>query len=187
MSPGKIFYLAEALRVHSVGDVATAIENQGCYGDDRFGRFRPLGEQEKANILDVLAQLHEHYLEWLNVPPHPDPFVDYSPIDERCDCPNWSDPLWCYGWPPDARPEFTSSSSAIADAQSGKPLTPRAETTYLNIIGALLEFVRTPREGRDSDTAVIAELEENYGEKQGIKKSTLQQKFAAAKRSLKSE
>lgn len=183
----KIFYLAEALRENSVGDVATAIEKLGCYGDDRFGRFMPLGDQEKANVLDVLAQLHEHYLDWLYIPPRPDPFVDSSPIDERCDHPNWSDPLWRYGWPSDARPEFSSSPSAVADAQSAKPVAARAETTYLNIIGALLELVLNHRQGRDSEAAVIRELVKNYGDKQGISESNLQKKFPAAKRSLLSD
>lgn len=60
----------------------------------------------------------------------------------------------------------------------------RAETTYLTIIGALLELVRTPRPGRDSDAAVIRELIENYQDKPGISKTTLENKFAEARRRL---
>ena len=60
----------------------------------------------------------------------------------------------------------------------------RAETTYLTIIGALLELVRTPRPGRNSDAAVIRELIENYADMPGIAKSTLEAKLAAARRSL---
>jgi hypothetical protein len=72
------------------------------------------------------------------------------------------------------------------------PLSPdsqpssREVTTYLNIIGALLEFVQNPRGGRDSDAAVIRELEENYGDKPGISKRTLEDKFSLAKKSLQS-
>ena len=62
----------------------------------------------------------------------------------------------------------------------------RAETTYLCIIGALLELVRTPRPGRESDAAVIRELIDNYGEKPGISKTTLETKFADARRRLNS-
>jgi hypothetical protein len=65
-------------------------------------------------------------------------------------------------------------------------LSPRAETTYLTIIGALMELVRTPRPGRDSDAAVIRELIDNYGDKPGIAKSTLEAKFAEARRRLHS-
>lgn len=61
----------------------------------------------------------------------------------------------------------------------------RAETTYLNIIGAMLELLRNPRPGREaSDAAVIRELIENYDDKPGIASRTLQEKFAAAKKSL---
>ena len=58
----------------------------------------------------------------------------------------------------------------------------RLESTYLAIIGAMLELIRNPRSGRDSDAAVIRELIANYGDKPGIKKSTLEAKFAAARR-----
>jgi hypothetical protein len=62
----------------------------------------------------------------------------------------------------------------------------RAESTYLTIIGALLELVRTPRTGRASDAAVIRELIENYSDKPGISKTTLEAKFAEARRRLHS-
>jgi hypothetical protein len=65
------------------------------------------------------------------------------------------------------------------------PLDPRERTTFLNIIGGMLELIKSPRKGRDSDAAVIRELLENYGERQGIKKSTLESKFADANRSIK--
>lgn len=70
--------------------------------------------------------------------------------------------------------------------RAAAPLEPRSETTYLNIIGALLELVRTPRPGRGSDAAVIRELIENYSDKPGIAKSTLEGKFAEARRQLRS-
>lgn len=66
------------------------------------------------------------------------------------------------------------------------PLHPRAEATYLTIIGALLELVRNPRDGRDSDAAVIRELIDNYSDKPGISKTTLEAKFADARRRLNS-
>lgn len=62
----------------------------------------------------------------------------------------------------------------------------RAEATYLTIIGALLELVRSPRPGRDSDAAVIRELIDNYSDKPGISKTTLEAKFADARRRLNS-
>lgn len=63
----------------------------------------------------------------------------------------------------------------------------RAEATYLNIIGAMLELLRNPRPGREeSDAAVIRELIENYSDKPGISKTTLEAKFAEARRRLNS-
>ena len=69
---------------------------------------------------------------------------------------------------------------------ASEPLPRRAETTYLTIIGALLELVRNPRSGRDSDAAVIRELIENYSDKPGISRTTLEAKFADARRRLNS-
>ncbi|OYU43872.1 MAG: hypothetical protein CFE44_15995 [Burkholderiales bacterium PBB4] len=62
----------------------------------------------------------------------------------------------------------------------------RAEAPYLTIIGAMLELVRSPRAGRDSDAAVIRELIENYSDKPGISKTTLEARFADARRRLNS-
>jgi len=68
-----------------------------------------------------------------------------------------------------------------------KPLGNRERGTLLNIIGALLELIQSPRKGRDSEAAVIAELVNNYPEKSGISSRTLQEKFALAKRNLLSD
>jgi len=74
---------------------------------------------------------------------------------------------------------------ASTNGGSGEsPVSPRERTTYLKIIGAMLELMKSPRPGRDSDTAVIDEIERNYRDKPGISTRTLQEKFAAAKRSL---
>lgn len=63
----------------------------------------------------------------------------------------------------------------------------RTEATYLNIIGAMLELLRSPRPGREeSDAAVIRELIENFSDKPGISKTTLEAKFADARRRLNS-
>lgn len=84
------------------------------------------------------------------------------------------------------REVFGASAQASATQGASAPIHPRAETTYLTIIGALLELVRTPRPGRDSDAAVIRELIDNYSDKPGISKTTLESKFAHARRRLHS-
>lgn len=63
-------------------------------------------------------------------------------------------------------------------------LKPRSETTYLNIIGAMLELLKSPRVGRENDVAIIEEIVNNYSDKPGISSRTLQDKFALAKRTL---
>lgn len=83
--------------------------------------------------------------------------------------------------------EVFGTGAQVSEAQGASaPLHPRAEATYLTIIGALLELVRNPRPGRDSDAAVIRELIENYSDKPGISKTTLEAKFADARRRLHS-
>lgn len=77
-----------------------------------------------------------------------------------------------------------ASLAAIVEGQSAPGN--RAETSYLNIIGALVELVRTPRSGRTSDAAVIRELIENYSDKPGISKANLETNFAEARRRLHS-
>lgn len=61
-----------------------------------------------------------------------------------------------------------------------RSLSQREETTLLNIIGALLNLINT------KESAVISQLLESHPNTQGIKKRTLEEKFAIAKRSLKS-
>lgn len=66
----------------------------------------------------------------------------------------------------------------------------RAETTYLNIIGALLGLMLggspagKPYSSFDSQAAVISALLGNYPGKTGLAARTLEEKFAEAKRSL---
>ena len=90
-------------------------------------------------------------------------------------------------------PKFDFDERALDEGQvpdvarSEKPVEARERTTYLNIIGALLSLVLNPREGRTGQAAVIEELLSNYSDKAGIKKSTLEQKFAEANRSLQSD
>lgn len=66
----------------------------------------------------------------------------------------------------------------------------RAETTYLNIIGAMLALMLgkspagKPQSVFDNQAAIIAALLGHYEGKPGISARTLEDKFAAAKRSL---
>ncbi len=70
--------------------------------------------------------------------------------------------------------------------------TSRAETTYLNIIGGLLDLLLGKSPGGAAyssfinQAAVISALLAYHREKPGISERTLEEKFAAAKQSLKS-
>ncbi|MCS6811931.1 MAG: ATP-binding protein [Tepidimonas sp.] len=81
------------------------------------------------------------------------------------------------------------SLRAMVDKQM--TINPRAETTYLNIIGGLLDLMlgTTPSGQRgsiyESQAAIISALLAHHGGKPGIADSTLEQKFAEARRSIK--
>jgi len=70
----------------------------------------------------------------------------------------------------------------------GDKLSPRSERTYLNIIGALLEVINGESPGMQQHPDFIsqAKLIEHFCdfEMSGLSKSTLESKFAAAKRSI---
>jgi hypothetical protein len=77
-----------------------------------------------------------------------------------------------------------------ANPQQPSKIGEKAEATYLNIIGGLIGLMlgKTPA-GKtqsvfDTQTAIVDALTATYSGKQGISKRTLEEKFAAAKRSI---
>lgn len=86
--------------------------------------------------------------------------------------------------------EAGSESSPHSGTLAQSALSLRAETTYLNIIGAMLELTlgRTlqgqPVSVYRTQEALIAALVETNGSKLGIAQRTLERKFAEAKRRL---
>lgn len=81
------------------------------------------------------------------------------------------------------------SLRAIVEKQA--PLGPRAETTYLNIIGALMGLMLGATPGGQKGSiygtqgAIISALLAHHSGKPGISDTTLEQKFAEANRSIK--
>lgn len=65
-------------------------------------------------------------------------------------------------------------------------LDPRAEKTYLNIVGALLECITGPYNDRTfpSETKLREFISTKYDGLYGVKERTLAEKFAAAKKSI---
>ena len=76
-------------------------------------------------------------------------------------------------------------ASVSAEEVSEKPLAARERGNLLTVVGVLLELIQSEKPGRDSEAAIIDEMLQNYGEKPGIAKRTLEQKFAEAKRVLR--
>lgn len=88
--------------------------------------------------------------------------------------------------------EVFGKGGAAPQVQAKAPLQPRAEATYLNIIGALLEVMlgkspaKKPYSVFQSQAAIIDALVSHHGTKLGISKTTLEAKFADARRRLNS-
>jgi len=78
-------------------------------------------------------------------------------------------------------PELAMNDKNPPVIKNSPSLHPRAETTYLNIIGALLAQLTS---GKKNDTTVITQAVNDYGSKPGISQRKLQEAFALAKRSL---
>jgi hypothetical protein len=97
----------------------------------------------------------------------------------------------CYAEVIEGRDRLTRELNAVAAKSAPeRPIPARAETTYLNIIGALLDLLvaRSPSDNRrslfPSQAAVITAVETRFPSKEGLSQRTLHDKFAAAKRSL---
>ncbi len=82
-------------------------------------------------------------------------------------------------------------AGTMPDLNKPDRLDPRKETTYLNVIGAMLHILLNPPQDDkgnlkniNTQAAVIDEIVDLFGHKQGISERTLQDKFSAAKKSL---
>lgn len=92
------------------------------------------------------------------------------------------------------RKEFDNEPTASSGEEPGVAavLSPRAESTYLNIIGAMLELVLgktpagKPQSVFESQAAVIEALIVRNPNAPGISKTTLEDKFAKGRRHLNS-
>ena len=69
-------------------------------------------------------------------------------------------------------------------SKNNHQLTARAETTYLNIIAALLETFQDEQRTFESQNKLIEHLASHYNGYNGLGESTLKAKFAAARKSL---
>lgn len=173
----------------TVGQIATAIDRQGIYGWDQFGRFTKSSESKKAikeNALNALAELWREQQAWKRDPQNWDlegeGFNEFPLNDLHIE---GLHPLQFFGWPKNELPKFEASE----DSQSPPSpdllrVSPRA---LYNIIGALLTVALTNRERPMTEAQLIGRLSEKYESAYGFSKSNLEKQFAKAKRSLENE
>ena len=119
------YYLAEALREHSPGAVATALEDKGCFGYDRFGRIVHLTGDLVEPVLTIVADFYRENLEWHMCEDHFDQETlsyEFSPSECMIDSPNGSC-FWRFGWISDKDiPNFTDSIPSRKYSSFEKPL-----------------------------------------------------------------
>lgn len=110
--------------------LATAIENNGLYGWDRFGRYGPiLAVSIDAQLaLNALTKVHEamvdrdpHAQSW-------DDSIDHYSIISR------------YGWKQSVLPDLEKIKQGIVEVQRPQSLA-KFENNSLMLIGALLDFI----------------------------------------------
>jgi hypothetical protein len=155
--------------------LATAIENDGIYGWDRFGRFikfsKNVSKGDDAviyhNVLDALAR--QYAWQW-------DARLqqsEKSPIELTA----YPGPL-CFGWYEDEMPDL-SAIIAGGLAQPGMPSL-REENNDKVLIGVLKAILIEKGVFKSQAALITYLIDERYNEYPGFAESTLEAKFAKA-------
>lgn len=128
------YSVAQALMQHSVGTVATAIEQHSCYhGRDRFGRLKQLQENEKEMAFKLLADFYVEANMWYSL--NSDEDQGSSPAMDKYDC-NFDLPEWKFGWPKSEIP-ICFNVPTKEYFESADDLKTKERNTLLILIGAL--------------------------------------------------
>lgn len=122
-------------RSPGIGTLATAIEQNGIYTWDRFGRFGHADERAKNRALDALA---EHYK-----------YSYFFLIRHLGDTPDYGEKehdvamaiMQRFGWPSDQCPDFDAIRKGLGSREPPKPKAAetRARDTLLTIIATLAD------------------------------------------------
>jgi hypothetical protein len=171
----------------AIGTLATAIEKEGIWTWDRFGRRGLADSIAKEKALQLLADQYA----WELIQDDPDTDT-LSPLDSN-DGPQ--DYFWRFGWPASSLPDFEVIGK---DVDLGRPPatkkpSPIPELTNLRIIGALITLMLdkspagNPYSAFETEAAIISVLEETFPHLRGIGERTLHHRFAKGKRSLTSD
>ncbi len=154
------YSVAQALMQHSVGTIATAIEQHSCYhGRDRFGRLKLLQDNEKEKIFKLLEDYHIQEKIWY--------LQNESSIEEGVspsdifDC-NFELPHWYFGWSKDNIPELLknkSNSKIISQKKEGA----KGRYTLLIIIGVLCSRHKLDPKKRGIAKQIAIDISTNFG------------------------
>lgn len=157
-----------------IGALATAIENHGVWGWDRFERWRRFDKdsEEQRTALNRLARQCE-----LNAQSEP-AAPDLDPT---------SDPLFFFGWLAADLPDFAADVVSAPQVPKRRGDIARVANTDLTIIGAMLFTLEgklgCARHPRFSSTAQIIEhIEHHMKGYPGVSKRTLEDRFSRARK-----
>lgn len=155
-----------------IGVAASAIEGQGIYGEDRFGRFKYF-KATSAEAEEVLKMLAARYQRVSNPQYEHDPATG-DPVD---------DPFDRYGWPTKKSPDFASIAREVKPAPWGAPDS--APASALLVLGAVLGTVikgkdSPGRKAFTSQSQLIESLDLEWPSVRGLSKRNLEGVFASA-------
>lgn len=167
----------------TVAALATAIEAEGIYTWDRFGRFSKYekGTDESKKALDALARHYERYYGFHGGMPDDEEYeIDVDSPDSIFNL---------YGWSRAMLPDFARSESKFPRSPA-RPVHGKVEFNNLRIVGALLGCIlgelgvdRHPDFGSQTDLVrFLADKMAGFG---GMSPRNLEDKFAKARQLLK--
>ena len=90
--------------------IATAIEKEGIYHFDRFGRYMFANGDDKAQALDLVAY---HY-DWCRAPESDGRNDPRSPVEQSAD--SYPDPYGRLGWATDVLPNFKEIQQTLVES-----------------------------------------------------------------------
>lgn len=164
----------------SIGDLATAVEADGVWGWDRYGRYMrfPPASPEAAIVLDALAA--EYQSTRVDRP------ASMSPLDSD----DGDGPYSAYGWPRAEAPQ--GSQQLRRPAPERRADRQKADRAKWRLIGALREIVLGECEALkdtkfSSQTELAQAIASEWRDKSGLSERTIQEQFAKGRDVLKEE
>lgn len=174
---------------YTVAQLATAVEQYGVTGWDRFGRFgdhappsKGEGARQALDALAAFARYERNFEARVAAESLDQDAIDGSRAIDDFD--GWIDvPLHHFGWPEDALPALHHIPLEPHPPLPGKAPDPFRTSTALHIIGALLDFIEQRQNAPSQAFLIDTMVGRNLGVS-GITKSNLQVRFGQANAAL---